>query len=1111
MQPGDFVGQIIDDKYQIESLIGFGGMGSVYLCRHLELDRMVAVKLLLPELFNNAESVARFEREAQILSSIRHPNVVEFYSWGYWHSHPYLVMEYLQGESLRSWMDKQGKIAWKTAAVLGIAVCKALSALHNNGIVHRDLTPNNIFLLSDVTEIKLIDFGLARAVESAGKQTLTRTGALIGSVHYLSPEICEGKKAISQSDIYSLGCILYELIAGKKALDCDNPVGLVFKHANEYPPSLVSVANVPEVIDNIVFKAIRKPLTERYASADALEDDLEAVCTSEFSAVAIEKRKNSKQPKNPVVILATITTLSLFAITFVRLTTTKTQQDEWKAQYAPTNESAEIGHRDNGAIAVSVKSPTALNSVPYVISLVKAAKELMGSGQWQEALTELKKAENALSEPKTEKARGLRLTVLADLANTAYEMNNLHDATGYAKRSLAELEGKDDKVSRIFVIAALQQLGFVEKRRGKLQSAQNFFEEALHRWFESDQRFLRPAEQAQLAQLLLNAGKTADSVAMAATAVAAIAKSSSPTDKDCYDSAVATLVVGELKLGKLDHWNLLIEPQTRQLDAIRQVTIRECLGELLGSGVPWKNPAAAAHVLDNLLRSGMLEDETRLHALKIAALCKLSAKQDAEFTRLAKESIILHRKNPGKNGDLLPFLELLSIAPVSSRDAGTQKLVADVIMFADDGPNSTIKGNGNILNFLTEAMINSTKHALAQPAELESLLDKVILIHQQCKNPAEFTVGKLLEFCLAHHSANTAESTVNTIIKQEKNKFGSMNTRISRWDELLGPWYESNKNYDKAMAAYARCAKASPAGSPNQAQWFLDAARMAILLQDPHRKSFVAEAIASTDRIAQDTDKTQALRRLAEVLIALQDFEPASAAIEKALAIQKIRKPEQTSERLNLQLTKSTILIAKGRLKEAEGIANSILHDLPGIDKTLAAKENGGLRLRCLWNCLSAQLLQNDSKGAAKTSSELFMELKKTKDQSARLISYRFLGMVYAETGRLSEAEKIAQEGLKVFKAGNYPAFYEASLKLTLAECFAAKGKRAEAQESLEQVRKHFEKETFGSNGVGPTMLLSASALARVHRKLGQSGEAARYEEQANDLRKKWHLASNHG
>lgn len=1107
MQPGDFTGQIIDDKYHIERLIGVGGMGSVYLCRHLELDRLVAVKLLLPELFSNAESIARFEREAQILSSVRHPNVVEFYSWGHWNSRPYLVMEYLQGESLRSWMDKQGKIAWKTASQLGISVCKALSALHNSGIVHRDLTPSNIFLLRDATEIKLIDFGLARAVESAGKQTLTRTGALIGSVHYLSPEICEGRKAVSQSDIYSLGCILYELIAGQKALDCDNPVGLVFKHANEYPPSLVSVANVPEVIDNIVFKAIRKPLTERYADADALERDLEAACASNFSLVAIEKRKHSKQKRRPVVLLATIATLSLFAITFVGLTATKKQDQDWKAQYANPGESAEVGHRNS---VVSVKSPTARNSIPYVTALVKVAKNLVDSGQLNDALTELKKAENALSEPKTEKARGLRLTVLSDLAKVSFETNNLDDANGYAKRSLAELEGRNDKVSRAFIIGALQQLGFVEAQRGRTRAAQKFFQEALQRWSEVDQRILRPAQQAELARLLLNAGKIEDSVAMGTAAVAAIEESASPTDKDCYDLAAATLIVGELRLGKLDHWYLLTQSQSKQPRGVSQFTKRQCIGELLSSGLPATNPAAAAHVMDELLHDGSLDDETRLHALQITALCKLSANQETEFNKLARESIVLQRKHPSKSSDLPQFLEGLSVATCSRRNARTQKLVADVMLFAlDEAPNAAPTGNSNVFNFLTEAMINSAKNGLGGPTDLEPLLNKVILIHQQCKNPADVTVGKLLAFALAQYSSNTAESIANTIIKQEIDKYGSVNARISHWHQLLGQWYESKRNYAKALEAYRRFAKTNPVGSPAQAQGFLRAAHMALLLQDPNLRAFVAQAIAAADRTPESIDKAQALRHLAGLLVATRDFEAANAAIEKSLANPDLGKPENTSDRLLSQALKSSILIARGKLKEGEELAKSTLFSLRGIEKSHPNTESRWMMLNCLWNCLSAQLLTNNKKESTATIKLLLTELKRHEDPSAQMICWRLLAIAYAETERLSEAEKAVQEGLKIYSAGSFLPEYQASLHLTLAECFAAKGKIAEAQKLTDSALNNFSKETFDDTNVGPTELCSLRALARIYKKLGQPGEAARYETQANELRKKWHLTKH--
>lgn len=211
-------GTIIDDRFEITASVGDGGMGSVFRARQIGLNREVALKLLHSSLIGDADSRARFEREGKVLSAMSHPGLPVFYHFGLWNSvFPYIAMEFLEGVSLRSLIDERGKLPWSQVLEIGLQATAGMTASHAHGIIHRDLKPNNIMLVETSTthpQVKIVDFGLAGFCEKQHEQKLTNTGLLIGSVHYMSPEQCVGKRADQRSDIYSLGCVLYEALAG---------------------------------------------------------------------------------------------------------------------------------------------------------------------------------------------------------------------------------------------------------------------------------------------------------------------------------------------------------------------------------------------------------------------------------------------------------------------------------------------------------------------------------------------------------------------------------------------------------------------------------------------------------------------------------------------------------------------------------------------------------------------------------------------------------------------------------------------------------------------------------------------------------------------------------
>lgn len=278
---------IINKSFRIVSEIGVGGMGAVYMAWQLDLDRGVALKFLLPELISDKQALSRFEREGKILMSLRHRNLVQCYQFGVWQqSYPYIAMELLEGKSFKKLIDENGRVDYATALDIAIQACEGLSVIHNAGYIHRDLKPENLFIQMspEVPDpvVKIIDFGLAGfLIDSAKEQLkLTQTGALVGSIFYLSPELCRGNTLDARSDIYSLGCVIYESLAGEPPLIGDDPIGMIFKHVHEYPPKLadrVMDVEFPAGLDYVLRRAMAKDPAQRYQSAAAFRDDLLAL------------------------------------------------------------------------------------------------------------------------------------------------------------------------------------------------------------------------------------------------------------------------------------------------------------------------------------------------------------------------------------------------------------------------------------------------------------------------------------------------------------------------------------------------------------------------------------------------------------------------------------------------------------------------------------------------------------------------------------------------------------------------------------------------------------------------------------------------------------------
>jgi serine/threonine protein kinase len=264
-------GQKISDRYQIIKSIGEGGMANVYLAYDTILDRNVAVKVLRGDLANDEKFVRRFQREALAASSLNHPNIVEVYDVGEDHGEYYIVMEYIEGKHLKQLLKKRGRLTIPEVVDIALQITSGLSVAHDSYIIHRDIKPQNILIL-DNGLCKITDFGIAVAMNQT---QLTQTNSVMGSVHYLPPEQACGKSATLQSDIYSIGILMYELLTGKLPYKGDNAVEIALKHLKEPLPSIRDeVPDIPQSLENIIIRATAKNPKNRYADAREMHEDL---------------------------------------------------------------------------------------------------------------------------------------------------------------------------------------------------------------------------------------------------------------------------------------------------------------------------------------------------------------------------------------------------------------------------------------------------------------------------------------------------------------------------------------------------------------------------------------------------------------------------------------------------------------------------------------------------------------------------------------------------------------------------------------------------------------------------------------------------------------------
>src|SRR5947209_3055243 len=293
MQVGERIG-----PFDIEKKIGSGAMGAVYLARYRKTGQRVAIKMMLMGMADNDVSLARFEREAEVLKQLNHKNIVRFYVASQYQGAPYYAMEYVEGEPLDDVLERKGRLTWEEVVELGKQVCAALQHAHDQGIIHRDLKPSNLMVTADGT-IKLTDFGIAKDLDVT---QLTAAHCTVGTAAYMSPEQCRGEKNLThKSDLYSLGVLLYEVLTGQRPFRAETTMDMFLQHVNAIPerPSRL-VLDIPVWLDTLVCQLLEKKPEHRpfdaAVVAAALNQVAEKVAAQQSAGVEAARARAVDQP-----------------------------------------------------------------------------------------------------------------------------------------------------------------------------------------------------------------------------------------------------------------------------------------------------------------------------------------------------------------------------------------------------------------------------------------------------------------------------------------------------------------------------------------------------------------------------------------------------------------------------------------------------------------------------------------------------------------------------------------------------------------------------------------------------------------------------------------------
>lgn len=304
------VGTVIEERYQISEFLGMGGMGSVYRAKHLEFGRDAAVKILHARYTADIAAVKRFQREARIISALNHTNILSVYAFGGYKGFVYLSMEFVEGKSLAKLIAERGTLKPDEALPLLLQICDGMAHAHKNEVLHRDLKPDNVMIVigeNGAQCAKVVDFGLAKLQDTPDGQRLTKTGEVVGDPRYMAPEQCRGLPLDPRSDIYSFGCLMYEVFTGLSPFEADDPVSVMHKQVGVDPEPFAQRLGLPPALEAIAFNCMAKDRGERYDSFDEVAKVLrQVVADPNIKIVSTATRHSGKKPLDRRLLATTI-------------------------------------------------------------------------------------------------------------------------------------------------------------------------------------------------------------------------------------------------------------------------------------------------------------------------------------------------------------------------------------------------------------------------------------------------------------------------------------------------------------------------------------------------------------------------------------------------------------------------------------------------------------------------------------------------------------------------------------------------------------------------------------------------------------------------------------
>jgi serine/threonine protein kinase len=431
----ELIGTVFDGKYLILDFLGAGGYSRVYKATHIHLKKTVAIKLLHEQYASDEEKRQRLTREARTISSLSHPNIVGLHDYGFCGRIPYLVMDYVEGSSLSELLKRGHQFSMDDYLLIAVQSCDALSAAHAQGLIHRDLKPANVMLAVDPADgkiiVKLVDFGLAKLVQQEGDSLLARTatGEVLGTPTYMSPEQCLGRRLDACSDIYSLGCLMYELFTGVNAFCGDSPLAVMLLHVSEMPRAFSQAApqrRIPLSIEAAIFKALAKKPEDRFRSAGEFKNAIVRASSSAKGSLAtfldLMKSRSGARRADPrlLAIIALVSCLGVVLISIVAL-----QPPHWR----------------------------------------KLADE--AERQWvsvEDRMQAMEKMQKALDEAKADHAPcqeiAAKLRRMADLASN----DEQEVALQCYELAAQALEGRTDRASRIQLVSNLNDAAYYQKK-----------------------------------------------------------------------------------------------------------------------------------------------------------------------------------------------------------------------------------------------------------------------------------------------------------------------------------------------------------------------------------------------------------------------------------------------------------------------------------------------------------------------------------------------------------------------------------------------------------------------------------------------------------------------